>query len=212
MTRLAQSAFFWFVITSLASLSVLAASLSREIPSRVDPGADFTVKLSLPDAKAGESLTVEETIPAGVTLRSWDISGVKESKSDIQKDPQKYRVKNNAYGWSVTPTGPVTVSYSAKAPSTQGTLSFDAVWFDKSGFNHNTATVLVSPESAPSAAASAPTSSPAPSPTLQPAQPSAPAPKPSPAKQPAGGPGWAWMVVLLAVLIGAAWWYMSKKK
>ena len=195
-------------LLSLAALPALSATLSRDMPSRVDPGSAFTVKLSVPDAVSGESLTVEETLPAGVTLSSWDVSGVKESKSDIQKDPQKYRVKGNAYGWSVTPTGPVTISYTAKAPSSQGSLSFDAVWFDKSGFNHNAATLSVSPAPAPAAAPS-----PAPQPVSPPQPTPAPQPKPAPAKAPApaGSNMWLWIVGLL-ILVGAVWYYYKSQK
>ena len=206
----------WIVLFSLAigmlALPALSSSLSRDMASRVDPGASFDVRLNIPDAVSGESLTVEETLPNGVTLSSWSVSGVKESKEALQKDPSKYRVKGSAYAWSVTPTGPVTISYSAKAPSSQGILDFQAVWFDKSGFNQNKASLNVAPASAPSASPSpAPTTAPAPSPAVSPP----PAQKPLSGQSPGSVEGsgtsmWIWIVVLLLIIVGVAWYYWSK--
>lgn len=195
------------VLVSLLSLSALAATLSRDMPSRVDPGAAFTTRLMVSDAVVGEGLTVEETLPSGVTISSWTVDGVKESKSDLEKDSKKYRVKGSAYGWSVTPTGPVTITYSAKAPSSQGSLNVEAVWFDKSGFNRNQATLSVAPAPAP-----APAPAVAPSPQLAPSAPSAPTPSPKPMPKPAPSSSltWVWMLIVLAILIGVAWWYYRK--
>ena len=206
----------WIVLFSLAigmlSLPALSSSLSRDMASRVDPGASFDVTLNIPDAVSGESLTVEETLPSGVALSSWSVSGVKESKEVLQKDPSKYRVKGSAYAWSVTPTGPVTISYSAKAPSSQGSLNFQAVWFDKSGFNQHKASLNVVPASAPAASPSAvPSTAPAPSPVASPP----PAQKPLSSQEPAPAEGsgssmWIWIVVLLLIIVGIAWYYWSK--
>ena len=204
------------LLIAASSLTVFSASLSRDMPSRVDPGSSFSVRLNVPDSIEGESLTVEETLPAGITLSSWDVSGVKESKSDISKDPKKYRVKGSSYGWSVTPTGPVTISYTANAPSSQGNLNFEAVWFDKSGFNRNQATLSVAPAPAPApspAPSAAPSAAPTPSPTPAP-QPTPSRPKPSiqvSAPSSSQGNAWIWILVLAVIIIlGAAWYYLSK--
>jgi len=192
------------------STGVLAATLSREIPSRVDPGSEFTAKIVVPDAVADKTLTIEETLPKGVTLKTWDITGTKESKSQLQADPKKYRVKDGSYGWSVTPTGPVTITYTLAAPQTEGSLDFDAVYFDPSGFNHNAYKLSVAKEVAP-APAPEPTPSPAPAPAAAPApQPSKPVPQTPP---PSKG-NLAYMVGILAlVVLGAVgWYYYSQNK
>lgn len=195
----------------IAAAPALGATFSRDMPARVDPSSEFTANLNIPDATVGESLTIEETVPAGVVLKSWDITGAKESKTALLGDAKKYRVKDNAYGWSVTPTGPVTITYTATSPSNEGNLDFNAVWFDKSGFNKNSFTlsvaVAVPATEQPPVPAASPTPAPAPA---APVQKAAPAPKPVDQSTSAGT--WAMILGLIIVIAGVVWYYYNTKK
>lgn len=199
----------------IAAAPVLGATFSRDMPAKVDPASEFTAKLNIPDAVAGESLTIEETLPSGVVLKSWDIIGTKESKTALLGDAKKYRVKDGAYAWSVIPTGPVTITYTATSPSNEGNLDFNAVWFDKSGFNKNSFTLSVATAAAapateqPPAPVASPTPVPTPAATAQ--KPAAQTPKP--ASQSTSGAGtWAVILGLIIVIAGITWYYYSNKK
>ena len=111
----------------VASL-VFAASVSRDLPSRADPNSELTVKLQVSGADTSGLFTLEEELPAGITIKEWNIVGAKESKDVIAT-----RTTENRQAWSFTPTSSsATVEYKINLGAsgvTFGTL----VFFDKSG-------------------------------------------------------------------------------
>lgn len=119
------------VLFLLLAAPAFAASVSRNMVSRADPGSDLTVTFSINGATANEVFTLQEKLPSGWTIKEWSVTGAKESKALITTsfEPPKY-------GWSFTTTGTsAAIIYTVTLPSTQGTYSFDAVWFDKSGMS-----------------------------------------------------------------------------
>lgn len=107
---------------------VFAASVSRDLPQRVDPNSELTVKLQISGADSSGLLTLEEELPEGMTLKDWTVTGAKEAKEAIST-----RVTDSRYGWSFTPSGSsATVEYTIDLGSSDvsfGTL----VYFDASG-------------------------------------------------------------------------------
>lgn len=131
----------YLTIFLLSISMVFAASVSRDLPSRADPNSELTVKLMVSGADTSGLFTLEEALPAGVTVKDWTVTGATEAKSAITT-----RVKDGYYGWSFTPSGSsVTVEYTIDLGSTDvsfGTL----VFFDKAGQgNVNGQTLKVAP-------------------------------------------------------------------
>jgi len=118
-----------YLITFLFTISfVFAASVSRELPGRADPNSELTVKLQVSGADTSGSFTLEEELPAGISVKDWTVTGATEAKSAITT-----REKNGRYGWTFTPSGgSATVEYTIDLGSSDvsfGTL----VYFDASG-------------------------------------------------------------------------------
>ena len=120
----------FFVIFALMAASVLAGSVSRNMPSRIQPGQTLTLTLSVSGATAGKLFTLEDVIPAGLKIKEWTVTGAQESKEAITT-----REKDNRFGWSFTPTSDsATVEYKIDLPNTEATYTFGKIaWFDPSG-------------------------------------------------------------------------------
>ncbi len=120
----------FFVIFALMATAVLAGSVSRSMPSRIQPGQTLTVTLSISGATADKSFTLEDVIPAGLKIKEWTVTGAKESKEAIS-----IREKGNNFGWSFTPTSSsANVEYKIDLPNNEATYTFGKiVWFDPSG-------------------------------------------------------------------------------
>lgn len=114
----------------LMSTIVLAGTVSRSMPSRIQPSQTLTVTLSINGATAGKLFTLEDVIPAGLTIKEWNVNGAQEAKNAIQ-----IRQKDNRFGWSFTPTSSsASVEYKIDLPNTETRYTFGkVVWFDPSG-------------------------------------------------------------------------------
>lgn len=114
----------------LMAASVLAGSVSRSMPSRIEPGQTLAVTLSISGATAGKLFTLEDVIPAGLKVKEWEVKGAQEAKSAIAT-----REKDNKFGWSFTPaSSDASVEYKIDLPSAEASYSFGkVVWFDPSG-------------------------------------------------------------------------------
>ncbi len=122
------------------SFSVLAASVSRDMPSRVSPGESVTVSFSVSNAEVGKTFTLEDDLPDAWTFSDWDVTGAKEAKSAINHRT----ADGNRHGWSFTANqANVQIKYTAKASSSEGSQDFDAVWFDSSGQSRDKKSVTV---------------------------------------------------------------------
>lgn len=129
------------VIFALLITLVSAASVLRSMPSRVSPGEDITVAFSI-SAEAGKIFTLEDTVPEGWNLKSWEVTGAKETKDKIN-----YRfAEGKKHGWSFTPSsGSATITYVLSIPSNAAlqSYSFNAVYFDPSGFSKDDSSATV---------------------------------------------------------------------
>ena len=123
---------------------VLAASVSRNVPSRVDPGSEVTVTLSMSGANAGEGTAIEDTIPSNIKIKSWDISGTEEAKDAVSYVTKPSKKEGfTRHSWSFTAAGSPSITYKFDAPSTEGGLAFDVRWVTSDGFSHQESTLDV---------------------------------------------------------------------
>lgn len=205
------------VFAAILSISVLAASVSRNMPSRVSPGDDVAVTFSVSGVKAGELFTLEDQVPAGWQFASWDVVGAKGGKDKVN---HRYVAADNRHGFSYESEGSNSrISFNVKVPATAslGTYNFDAVYFDSSGQGRSQGSVTVrkiacgdgvceGSENTQACVADCP--APAPQPASAPTQPSAPVPA---AKKPTSK-GTLYVVILVAVAALIAWWLLKKRK
>ena len=208
----------FFIVFVLMAAAVLAGTVSRSMPSRIQPGQTLTVTLAVSGATAGKLFALEDIIPAGLTIKEWTVTGSQESKEAIN-----VRQKDNRFGWSFTPTAAsASVEYKIDLPNSEAAYTFGKiVWFDPSGQG----TESVSPtltvasikcgdsicegsensdncvQDCPKPAPSAPPSAP---PSAQTAAPSASAGLSTTAI--------AWIVVVIIVIVAAVGYFMWQKK
>ena len=82
-----RKVFLYFTIFLLAINFVFAASVSRDLPRRADPNSELTVKLQISGADSSGLLTLEESLPEGLKVKDWTITGAAEAKE--ADHPQK---------------------------------------------------------------------------------------------------------------------------
>lgn len=206
------------LLVAVLSTSALAASVGRNMPSRVSPGEAFAITFSVSGVNAGELFTLEDKLPNGWQLTSWDVSGAKGGKAAVS-----YRAvpADNRYGFSFTTESAsplVTLNAKVPAAASPGAYSFDAVYFDSSGQGKAPGSLTVrniacgdsvceGPENTGSCASDCP------APQVQAEQ---PAPPEAPTAPPAAGNTsrntMLATVALLAAVAFAAWFLIMKKR
>ena len=118
----------YFIVLMLTIGVVFAASVSRDLPARADPNSELTVKLQVSGADTSGLFTLEEELPAGMTVKDWTVTGATEAKDAITT-----RVQDGRYGWSFTPSGgSATVEYMIDLGSSDVTFG-TLVFFDVNG-------------------------------------------------------------------------------
>lgn len=204
----------FFVIFVLMATAVLAGSVGRNMPSRIQPGETLTVTLSISGATTGKLFTLEDVIPAGLSIKEWTVTGSQESKEAINT-----REKDNKFGWSFTPVSDsATVEYKIDLPNSEATYTFGRiVWFDPSGQGTESAspTLTVATIRCGDGVCEGNENSdnceqdcPKPAPTAQPT----PTPAPPEVKKGLSSTAIAWIVVAIIVVAAAVGYYMWQKK
>jgi LPXTG-motif cell wall-anchored protein len=131
----------FIVLFLLLAAPAFAASISRNLPSRVDPGAQLTVTLSISNIQVGDKVktfAIEEDVPEGFSISDWSISNIVESNDQVTT-----QFLGNTYKWQFTPIGSsATITYTTRATSTLGTYNFNATWFDSES-GHSSSTIIV---------------------------------------------------------------------
>ena len=215
---------FKFIIIPFVFLLLLgivsAASVARNMPARVDPGAEVQVILTLNGAKSGEVVAIEDTIADTISIKSWEISGSKESKSEVNyvaKPSQKPGLSRNSWSFTAS-SGAPSITYKFDAPSTNGNYDFDVRWVTSEGFSHQASTLTVrtikcgdgvceGSENSDNCVQDCPKPAPAPSPSPQPQA------QPQPTEQ--KGLSSSTLVIIVVVIIAivaAIGFFMMKKK
>ena len=109
--------FSMFLLTvSLA----LAASLSRDMPTRVSPGEEVKVTFSISGMDVGKEAGISEVVPVGITVKEQTVTGAEGTPT--------YEVVDTNHKWSFkASSSSCTVTYKFDAPAV-GTYNFDAVY------------------------------------------------------------------------------------
>ena len=198
---------------------VLAASVSRTMSARVEPNSEVQVTLTLNGAKTGEAVAIEDTIPNTISINSWEISGSKEAKSEVNyvtKPSQKAGLNRNSWSFTAA-TGAPSISYKFNAPSATGNLEFDVRWVTSEGFSHQTSALTVRTITCGDSVCEGSENSdncvqdcPKPAPPSPPP----PAPTPLPTVKPSGLSNITigWIVVAIIVIGAAIGYFMWQKK
>ncbi|MFH1849101.1 MAG: hypothetical protein ABH879_02850 [archaeon] len=196
-----------------------AATITRNVPSRADPGSDITVTLSINSIQVpeGKTLAFVDILPAGLTAKSWDITGSADAKADIS-------VKSNPgeFGLEFTPSGTqAAVTYTIAAPGTPGPISLGPItWFDQSGMSPQgaaMATIAVRTVTCGDGICEGSENSdnceadcPKPAPVAEPPEPSGgEVPE---ALEPEKSASRLWIILLVVVIIAAGIYMLSRKK
>lgn len=200
------------IIFILTLTLVFAASVTRTMTSRVDPGSEVEIKLTLNGANVGEAVAIEDTMPNTISLiKSWDISGSEEAKSAVsyvKKASKKEGYDRHSWSFTASSSSP-TVTYKIDAPSTEAGYEFDVRWVTSEGFSHQASTLTVRTitcgdgvcegnENNDNCEADCPKPAPAP-----------PAPEEEVA---AGALGWLWIVFIAIIVIGVIVYFTVVKK
>ena len=204
-------------VCALMSFSVMAASVSRNMPSRVSPGEDMAISFSVSGVTAGELFTLEEKVPLGWAVSSWNVVGAKGGKDKVN---YRYVSSDNRHGFSYTSEGSSSqITLNVKVPSTAiGNYNFDAVYFDSSGQGKSQATLTVRTITCGDGVCEGSENTgncvkdcPAPAPPQQPAPSTPSVPLLPPAKKPTSNT--TLIIVVVAAIAGLIiWWFLRKKK
>ena len=203
----------FLVIFVMMATAAFAGSVSRNMASRLHPGEELTVTLSISGATAGKLFTLEDVIPQGLTIKEWMVSGTQETKDQIN-----VRQKENRFGWSFTPTSAsASVEYKIDLSDSDAAYTFGPiVWFDPSGQGTESSTptltvaaitcgdgICEGSENSDNCVQDCP---------LPPPPAPAPAPPVVEEKKGLSTTAMAWIVVFVIVVLGAVGYYMWQKK
>jgi len=192
----------------------LAQSVSRDMPSRVDPGSEVSITLTLNGAPVGEGVAIEDSIPNTITLKSWEISGSEEAKADVSYQKKASRKEGfDRHSWPFTASsGSPSVTYKIDAPTTEGSYEFETRWITSAGFSKASATLTVRTITCGDGICEGGENSDTcvsdcPKPALPP-----PAAEEAVEKEPTSRTAIAWIVVVLIVAAAGIGYYMWRKK
>lgn len=117
-----KKAIIYFSIFMLSISMVLAASLSRDMPSRVSPGDEVEVKFTISGMEIGKEAGVSEIVPEGITVKTQTVTGAEGTPQYTVKDKT-----NHKWGFTASSSS-CTISYKFYAPDEVRAYSFDAVY------------------------------------------------------------------------------------
>jgi hypothetical protein len=112
----------YFVVFILSLSAVMAASLTRSMPSRVSPGEEVTVTFSISGMEVGKEAGISEVVPDAITVKEQMVSGAEGTPA--------YEIKNktnNKWAFTASSSSP-SVTYKFDAPSELGSYNFDALY------------------------------------------------------------------------------------
>ncbi len=115
-----KKAIVYFSMFLLTVSLALAASLSRDMPTRVSPGEEVKVTFSISGMEVGKVAGISEVVPVGITVKEQTVTGAEGTTT--------YEVVDKNHKWSFkAASSSCTVAYKFDAPAV-GTYNFDAVY------------------------------------------------------------------------------------
>jgi len=136
-----MKAMIYVLVLMLVISTVAAATVSRTVPDRVAPGETITVAFAISGAEADKLFTLEDVYPESFVFKSWEVTGSKEAKADIET-----RTSTGKMAWSFTAaSASMQITYLLDVPlnAPLQTYDFDAVWFDPAGQSRDQKTITV---------------------------------------------------------------------
>ncbi|MBI4170160.1 MAG: hypothetical protein HY514_00560 [Candidatus Aenigmarchaeota archaeon] len=193
----------------LLSTPAFAVSVDRNMPSVVDPSSAFTVSFTINPEGSLTAFDLADFVPNGWNLNDWSVSGY--SRSDVTFDSQvrDYQGKTrNGLHWKFSKafSSPITLAYTMTAPAATGGYEFIAVWTYPGGFNSRAASLLVATVVTEQIVPPQPSPSPTPPQEPQPIQ------QPLFPEQPSTNMTFAYLVVLLIIILAGAYWHYSRPR
>lgn len=127
---------FLFLINSVAFAAV---SVSRDMPTRVDPNGLLQVKLTVTTTESLSGFDIAEFIPKDWTIKEWSTLGIDKNYVSLESPLQK-TWKNEvykAYHWKVNKAidNSITILYLIDVPVSSGSYKFASVWTYLGGFS-----------------------------------------------------------------------------
>ena len=207
------------VLFLLTLSMVLAASVSRNMPDRVDPGAEVEVTLTLNEAPVGEAVIIADSIPNTITVKSWEVLGSEEAKADVsyqQKASQKEGFQRHSWEFT-TASGAPSVIYKFDAPVVVGSYVFETRWITSEGFSKDSTTLIVRTISCGDGVCEGNENSDTCEADCPKPVPPAPTPTPAPTEEPkveepAGKVPVAWIIAAVVVILGIILIVVYQKK
>jgi hypothetical protein len=138
------------IMLLMFSSLAMAATVTRDMPTRILPNQELTVTLRLTNIDSeGVAMAVEDTIPNTLSIKEWNIQGTTQFEDEID-----YRFENNRAAWAFIPSSTsATITYKIQLPNQETTYNFGPlVWFDKAGMSPQgagTASLLVTTQPEP---------------------------------------------------------------
>jgi len=107
-----------FLIAPIKMVS--SAQITRDYPKIVEANKIFKMNVTFGFAYLLKNATYVETLPSGFTIRTWDMTGIKENTDSLQ-----VKVTGSVYSWAFTPNDTITtLTYLVLSPQTEGNYSF----------------------------------------------------------------------------------------
>jgi len=115
-----------------------AASVSRNMPRRIDPGKTLKVEFNLGNMEVGKTFTLQDKIPTEFEVKDWEVEGSQQTKENID-----YRAERNGWSFTANPDKGNIVYYIDIPPTASGKYEFVALWFSPSGMNRDKSILIV---------------------------------------------------------------------
>ena len=122
-------------------------SVSRSMPSRVDPQATLTVSFTISPTETVSSFDLAELIPETWAINDWYVSGF--DKNNIDLDTQESQAfmgsTYKGYHWKFNAdfSSTVTLTYNLNVPVYSGNYGFVGIWTYSGGFSKDERTLTV---------------------------------------------------------------------
>lgn len=133
-----------FIISSVIAADV---SVSRSMPSRVDPQGVLTVSFSITPSGTVSGFDLAELIPQTWEIADWSVSGFNKNDIDMDvKDSQEFMgATYKGYHWKFNEdlTSSLTLTYTINVPVSSGNYNFVGIWTYPGGFDKNEKTLSV---------------------------------------------------------------------
>ena len=122
-------------------------SVSRSMPSRVDPQGTLTVSFTITPTGTLSNFDLAELIPRDWSIKDWSVSGI--DRSSVALDTQESQAfmgsiyKGYHWDFNADISSAVTLTYTLDVPVSSGSYKFVGIWTYAGGFEKDEKTLSV---------------------------------------------------------------------